>query len=455
MGFKPIFEEERLFFKEKTGIDLPTDCWRSGSKIYLDFTQNKALIEFKVVEKEIKITKNRTNGYKEKNKKEILYLPQQKKIKELIKLKEENLKTLYEQSYNFLYTYLKENANKYFVFSHSGGKDSSLSYEIFMKTLEELKQNNININYEISFANTSNETADTYKIIKSLPKDKLKILNPKEGFYQWIKRKNYFIPSALTRNCCSTYKEGQVNKHYDKNKEIIMIFGLRKYESSKRANYDWIMDYDFLYKLFDGKVTQSKLWVKVAPIIEWKDEDVWLYIIKNKIDINKQYYLGFNRCGCLICPYQSDYVDLLTEKYYPKLWNRWVEDILPKNYINTNTQERYKWSLEEWKNGKWKLGTSKVFEITKNKPTIERIDQISKIMNISQDIAIKYFDKKCSICNKKLNPTHIGMNLKIYGRNMKIEEMKCKKHLCEENGLTSNQYNNMVVEFRDGGCNLF
>mgnify|MGYP001168582406 CR=1 FL=1 len=62
MGFKPIFEEERLFFKEKTGIDLPTDCWRSGSKIYLDFTQNKALIEFKVVEKEIKITKNRTNG---------------------------------------------------------------------------------------------------------------------------------------------------------------------------------------------------------------------------------------------------------------------------------------------------------------------------------------------------------------------------------------------------------
>lgn len=48
MGFKPIFEEERQFFREKTGIDLPTECWRSGSKIYLDFTSPKPLIEFKV-----------------------------------------------------------------------------------------------------------------------------------------------------------------------------------------------------------------------------------------------------------------------------------------------------------------------------------------------------------------------------------------------------------------------
>lgn len=455
MGFKPIFEEERLFFKQKTNINLPTECWRKGSKIYLDFTQEKPLIEFKVENKEIKIIKNRINGYQEKQKKETLYLPQQKKIKDLIEQKKETLDNLYKQSYDFLYKYIKENIDKYFVFSHSGGKDSSLSYKIFIEVLKKLGEENINLNYEISFANTSNETADTYKIIKSLPQDKLNILNPKEGFYQWIKRKNYFIPSALTRNCCSTYKEGQVNKYYNKDKEIVMILGVRKYESSKRANYDWIMDYSFLYKLFNGTVTQSKLWVKIAPIIDWKDEDVWLYLIKNKIEINKQYYLGFNRCGCLICPYQSDYIDLLTEKHYPKLWGRWVNDILPKNYINTHIQERYKWTLEEWKNGKWKLGTSKIFEITKNKPTTERIRQVSEIMKIDQEIAIKYFDKKCSVCNKKLNPTHIGMNLKIYGRNMKIEEMKCKEHLCEENDLTSNQYNDMIVEFRDGGCNLF
>lgn len=453
MGFKPIFEEERLFFKEKTDIELPTECWRNGSKIFLDFTQPKALIEFKVIDGKIEITKDRSNGYKIG--KNICFLPQQKKIDELIKLKEHELNDLCNNSYNFLKNYIVNNLSKYFVFSHSGGKDSTLSYEVFLKVLDDLRKDNIEIDYEISFANTSNDTADTYKVIKKLPQDKLKILNPKEGFYQWIKRKNYFIPSALTRNCCSTYKEGQVNKQYDKNKEIVMILGVRKYESAKRANYDWIMDYDFLYKLFDGKVTQSKLWVKVAPIIEWRDEDVWLYIIKNKIDINKQYYLGFNRCGCLICPYQSDYIDLLTEKYYPTLWSRWVDDILPKNYINTHVSERFKWTLDEWKKGKWKLGTSKVYEITRNKATEERIKQISEIMNISDDVAIKYFEKKCCVCDKKLNPTHVAMNLKLYGRNMKEDKMMCKEHLCQEYGITNNQYDKMIVNFRDGGCDLF
>ena len=63
MGFKPIFEEERQFFKEKTEIELPTECWRNGSKIYLDFTQPKPLIEFKVENGKINITKDRRNGY--------------------------------------------------------------------------------------------------------------------------------------------------------------------------------------------------------------------------------------------------------------------------------------------------------------------------------------------------------------------------------------------------------
>lgn len=48
MGFKPIFEEERQFLQDKLKIKLPTDCWRQSSKIYLDFTQTKPYIEFKV-----------------------------------------------------------------------------------------------------------------------------------------------------------------------------------------------------------------------------------------------------------------------------------------------------------------------------------------------------------------------------------------------------------------------
>ena len=68
MGFKPIFEEERTYLRDKTGIDLPTDCWRNSSKIYLDFTQPAPYVQFKVENGAINIVKNNANGYKHNNK---------------------------------------------------------------------------------------------------------------------------------------------------------------------------------------------------------------------------------------------------------------------------------------------------------------------------------------------------------------------------------------------------
>ena len=221
MGFKPIFEEERLFFKEQTGIDLPTDCWRNGSKIFLDFTQDKPYLQFNVINKTIKITKD--------NREKITQT--QKKISELIDIKKDELNELWNYSVSCTVDMINKYNTYRFVLSHSGGKDSTLIYEVWK---EALKNIDTNINWNINFANTSNETADTYKYIKQLPADKLKILNPRVGFYPWIKNvKHYVVPNALMRNCCSTYKEGQVNKEYDKNEKIIMVIGVRRYESSK------------------------------------------------------------------------------------------------------------------------------------------------------------------------------------------------------------------------------
>lgn len=221
------------------------------------------------------------------------------------------------------------------MFKHSGGKDSCLSYEVFKQVVNKLKEENIVLDYVISFANTSNDTADTYKFIKNndnVEQDKLKIMNPKEGFYPKIIKSGYYIPTRLERSCCQYFKEGQNKLNYDKNYNYIFILGVRKHESAKRANYNWVMDYEFYNKLFKDKNNLPKLWTNIAPIIEWYDEDVWIYLLDNKINLNPQYKKGYNRCGCLICPYQSEYIDLLTEKYYPTLWKRWTEDILPKSY---------------------------------------------------------------------------------------------------------------------------
>ena len=63
-----------------------------------------------------------------------------------------------------------------------------------------------------------------------------------------------------------------------------MILGVRKYESTKRAKYDWVMGDAFYNKLFgEEKNNNPKLWTNIAPIIEWKDEDVWIYLLLNNI----------------------------------------------------------------------------------------------------------------------------------------------------------------------------
>lgn len=450
---KPIFEQERQFIFKKTNILLPSDCWRNGTKIYLDCTCKKPLYQFKIINKNIIITKNNENlfiGY------------EQKKIPQLIDLYTNQINAMEDKSINKTVEYILSMPSELFVVCHSGGKDSTVTYEIWKKALNELKYNNIeiynNLRWRVNFVNTSNETADTYKYIKNnIPKSLLTILNPKIGFYQWIiKTKNYFTPNVMVRNCCSTYKEGQLSEKYNKNEAINWVIGVRSSESAKRSKYYYIMDADFYMNIL-GKNNLPEMWVNFAPIVEWKDEEVWLYILKNNLPYNNQYNLGFNRCGCLICPYQSDYVDLLIEEYYPNQWKRWL-DIISNTYAIYHISDYFKWTLDEWLNGKWKTGRSKEYDIINSKPTKENIKVLAELKGLSENMAKKYFQKKCK-CGKKMNPTELAMFYKTFGRFEDIEndtrELLCKKCFCENQGITKKEYSKLAIKYIDEGCNLF
>lgn len=195
----------------------------------MDCTCEKPLYQFKVENKNIKITKDNSLNFATHT-----HTHTHKRLSELINLYDSKLTQLKEKSINKTIEYILDHPGYKYVFSHSGGKDSTVTYDIWMRSLKllEIEHPEIynDLQWEINFSNTSNDTADTYKYIKTLPRDKLHILNPTIGFYQWIIRvKNYFIPSVMNRNCCSTYKEGQINKYYNKKDNIIMIAGVRKY----------------------------------------------------------------------------------------------------------------------------------------------------------------------------------------------------------------------------------
>jgi 3'-phosphoadenosine 5'-phosphosulfate sulfotransferase (PAPS reductase)/FAD synthetase len=441
---KPIFETERKFLEEKLGINLPTECWKTHTKIYLDFTCKQPIYVIEVVDGELRLKKDNRSHVD-------LINIKQKKFKELIKENSTNLANLEKKSVDFLESYILKNIKEKFVVSHSSGKDSVVLDEIFKIAKSRIDEE---FDWVYNFANTSNETGDTYKFIKqNLPKEKTNILNPKVGYYQWIKNKNYFIPSVMVRNCCSTYKEGQLQNLYDTKIKTHMLLGVRASESSKRKKYTWIMDREFRLGLF-GKDNIPEAWTNVAPIIEWTDEDIWLYILQKQLPINKQYEYGYPRVGCLICPYQHHYSDVLTKEYYPKMWIRW-EDILDKNYISTDVETRLKWTTDEWKKGKWKNAVGKETEILSKKKTKDSIKELSELKGISEELAEKYWSNNCSKCDKKLNTDEVALNLKVFGRNIDMGKCVCGKCYQVENNMNRKQYSALIKQFRDSGCSLF
>lgn len=492
---KPIFEQERNFLKMK-GINIPENCWIDGKKIYLNADKNTLIIQFKVEHKQIIITKDKIA--------EVLKGYPNKTFEEEIKENRDRLEQLINKSVNMTVECINKYPNHQFRISDSGGKDSLVTKYIFERACAITNK----YNYVMDIFNTTNDTADTYKTIKQSIRDTISfqynlenkidiskeeledrfsrlmleyIHNPKIGWHQWLKEvKNYYLPSVMVRNCCSTYKEGKLKEVLDKKGDYVLILGMRKYESVKRSNYDYYLNdslinlYNKYKELYENeedeytkeeyrkKMNKNKInvpinWVRFLPIVELKDEDVWMIIMMKNLRFNPMYKKGFQRVGCLLCPYSSDYNDLLIEYYYPTYWDRWVK-IVEKNYDLYNVANRLKWSKEEYtQEGKWKDTTSKEQDIITKKATPERIKELADLKGISEEMASKFFVKKCS-CGRKLNPDEKAMFYKLFGRYEGKEDNRavlCKDCVCKKFGWFKREYADKIKEFRESGCNLF
>lgn len=98
-------------------------------------------------------------------------------------------------------------------------------------------------------------------------------------------------PSRVMRWCCTVFKTGAITQTIAsafKNKTNILSFQrIRHNESLSRSKYD--------RESKSPKITKQTV---AAPIIEWTDFDVWLYILTTGIDFNDAYRLGYSRVGC-------------------------------------------------------------------------------------------------------------------------------------------------------------
>lgn len=217
-------------------------------------------------------------------------------------------------------SYIKSFSSDYkledMMVSFSGGKDSTVTSHLVNTALGTNKVVHI-------FGDTTLEFPFTMEYKKRFNKNSesqgVKILTAKN------REKNFENlceivgpPSRVMRWCCTVFKTGAIQKTIStafKDKTNILAFqGIRHSESLARSKYE--------RESHDSKISKQTV---VAPIIDWFDFDVWLYILTTKIDFNDAYKLGYSRVGCWCCPNNGGWSEFLCKVHMYEQYTHWHE----------------------------------------------------------------------------------------------------------------------------------
>ena len=197
---------------------------------------------------------------------------------------------------------------------YSGGKDSDVILELARMA---------GINYRAIYRCT---TIDPPGTIKHCKENGVKIVRPKENFFQIVRRKG--IPTRRARFCCEILKEYKIMD--------VAIQGIRRCESKARARR---YKEPTICRIYGSKANHVEV---IFPILDWTNSDELEFIKERCIKLHPLYYCKngqidiTRRLGCIGCPMQSDH-GLADFKAHPKIVKQWIVncqiwfDNLPKN----------------------------------------------------------------------------------------------------------------------------
>ena len=226
-----------------------------------------------------------------------------------------------------------EPPNGYYV-CFSGGKDSIVIYDLCKKA---------NVKFTVHYNVTTVDPPELiYFIRKYYPEVWENRNTPKMTMWQLVEKKVIF-PTRRFRYCCAVLKE-QGGKGYD------VVTGVRAEESSRRAKR----------KQYEQK-NDDKNNYYCHPIFYWTSDDVWEYIRSNDLPYCKLYDEGYDRIGCILCPYQSGWKFERDMKRYPKYVENYIK--AADRGIKRRIREKEK-ATPPWKDGQemfewWRKGMHK------------------------------------------------------------------------------------------------
>lgn len=344
---RPVFPEERLLLAlllgKEPGFYMDSSVWSADSRYYIDGkkpitlgTKMLAEVDADAIARSI-----------QENQEAIKYTSFEANVETFIEANRQRLNYLKDEAFEFV----KNAASKYpeenIVISFSGGKDSTVTADLATKALSNPSLVHIFGNTTLEFPLTvayAERFRDTHPLaIFQIAK------NEDQVFYDVCE--DIGPPARLMRWCCSMFKTGPITRVINsmyRSQRILTFYGIRKSESVSRSKYNRIED--------DAESVKIQQQTVASPIFFWKDIDIWLYILSEKIDFNEAYRLGYDRVGCWCCPNNNIRAQFLSRIYMPDQSKKWRDFLIrfaqkigkpdPEVYVDTG-----KWKARQGGNG--------------------------------------------------------------------------------------------------------
>lgn len=247
-----------------------------------------------------------------------------------VKANEARLSTLEQEAVDFL----KDVVRKYGfqpVVSFSGGKDSLVTFRLAQKALGSVP---------LLFNDTGLELPETIEYVKCVARNSsselivtsagdafwrgLEVMGPPARDYRWCCKVAKLVPTA--RAMRERFAGGALS-----------IVGQRRAESASRARSQRV----YRNRWFPNVVV-------AAPIHSWSALEVWLYVFRERLPVNKLYFKGFDRLGCWLCPAIEMGEAEAVREQHPELWSKWESYLRAFSERKSLSEEWIKLGLWRW-----------------------------------------------------------------------------------------------------------
>lgn len=195
-------------------------------------------------------------------------------------------------------------ANKIFsgnlLLAFSGGKDSLAVLHIAL---------DVNPNIPVVYNNTTVEFPETLQYVNMLQSKwelNLHVTNCTLSLFSMVKEKGW--ATHENRWCCKPYKEEPAFHYMISQGFKAEITGTTRTESIYRRSLGPI------------KIPKKEPYIiRVNPIYDWNEWEVWRYIRENDLPHNPLYDMGYRRIGCWCCPLNGPSHYKRLKKTHPRL----------------------------------------------------------------------------------------------------------------------------------------